>query len=175
MTLCALFAALIVIGTFIRIPFYPVSFTLQVLFVTLSGLILGPKWGTVSVILYILLGLVGLPVFSNGSGGPGYVLTPTFGYILGFIAGAVVTGLIANRGNFSFVRGLLAGLAGVVIIYILGTAYGYLILHLYMGKDTSLGYMLWNFCAIFLPGDLIKCIAASLLAKAVRPALSKRA
>lgn len=174
MILCALFAALIVIGTLIRIPFYPVPFTLQALFVTMSALLLGPKKGAVSVCLYILLGIVGLPVFAGGSGGPGYVLTPTFGYVLGFVAGAVVTGILAGKqAKISFLRALAAGLAGVVVIYTLGTIYGYLILHLYMGKDTGLWYMVWNFCIVFLPGDLLKGLLAALLAKTVRPAVMK--
>ena len=89
--LCSLFAALISVGAFIKIPVPMVPFTLQVLFSTLAGLLLGPRLGVVSVGIYILLGLVGLPIFTNG-GGPSYIFQPTFGYLIGFIFGAYIIG-----------------------------------------------------------------------------------
>ena len=90
-----LFTALIAAGAFIRIPIPVVPFTLQFLFTTLAGLLLGGKNGAISVGVYIFLGLLGLPVFASG-GGFAYVLTPTFGYLIGFGAGAYLTGRIAN-------------------------------------------------------------------------------
>ena len=94
--LCSLFAALIAVGAFIKIPVPMVPFTLQVLFSTLAGLLLGPRLGVVSVGIYILLGLVGLPIFTNG-GGPSYIFQPTFGYLIGFLMGVYVTGSIAHK------------------------------------------------------------------------------
>lgn len=82
MILSALFTALISIGAFIKIPIPVVPFTLQFLFTMLAGLLLGGRLGTLSVLVYILLGLVGLPVFTEG-GGLAYLLKPTFGYIIG--------------------------------------------------------------------------------------------
>ena len=79
MVLCAMFTVLVAIGAFIRVPVPFVPFTLQVLFTTLAGLILGPKLGAMSVTLYVALGLLGLPIFASG-GGIGYVFQPTFGY-----------------------------------------------------------------------------------------------
>ena len=81
--LCGLFTSLIVVGAFIRIPIPVVPFTLQLLFTMLAGLLLGGKWGAASVCIYIVLGLMGLPVFAEG-GGLAYVLKPSFGYIIGF-------------------------------------------------------------------------------------------
>ena len=81
--LCAIFTALIAIGAFIRIPVPVVPFTLQFLFTTLAGVLLGSRLGATSVILYIVLGLLGVPVFAEG-GGPGYILKPSFGYLPGF-------------------------------------------------------------------------------------------
>lgn len=82
--LCALFAALIAVGAFIKIPIPGVPFTLQVLFTTLAGLLLGSRMGAVSVAIYIILGLAGVPIFTGG-GGIGYVVYPTFGYLIGFL------------------------------------------------------------------------------------------
>lgn len=91
MILCALFAALIAAGAFLRIPIPVVPFTLQYLFTMLAGLLLGPRLGATAVGVYIVLGLAGLPVFTQG-GGPGYIFQPTFGYIIGFALGAYLTG-----------------------------------------------------------------------------------
>ena len=91
-----MFTALITAGAYIRIPVPICPFTLQFLFTTLAGIILGKNKGAAATALYVILGLAGLPVFTGG-GGIGYVLQPSFGYILGFIAGAFVTGLIVER------------------------------------------------------------------------------
>ena len=82
MVLCALFAALIAIGAFIRIPVPYVPITFQGFFVLLAGFLLGPKYGAASMLIYIAVGLVGIPVFTEG-GGIMYVLKPTFGYLIG--------------------------------------------------------------------------------------------
>ena len=92
--LCSLFTALIAVGAFIKVPVPVVPFTLQFLFTTLAGLLLGSKKGAISVVAYMILGLAGLPIFSEG-GGFWYVIKPSFGYIIGFCIGTYVTGLIA--------------------------------------------------------------------------------
>ena len=96
LTAISLFAALTAIGAFIRIPLPYVPFTLQVLFVYLAGSLLGSKKGMQSQLVYVGVGLAGLPVFTQG-GGIGYFLQPTFGYLLGYIAGAFVVGWIIER------------------------------------------------------------------------------
>ena len=83
MVYCALFTALIAVGAFIRIPVPVVPFTLQYLFTMLAGLLLGAKRGAGSVTVYMLLGLAGLPIFTEG-GGISYLFKPSFGYIIGF-------------------------------------------------------------------------------------------
>lgn len=96
MVLCALFIALITVGTFIRIPVGTDVYTLQFLFTLLAGLVLGARLGAIAVVAYILLGLLGVPIFATG-GGPGYVLQPTFGYLLGFVLQAWFCGKYARR------------------------------------------------------------------------------
>ncbi len=86
--LCSLFAALIAVGAFIKIPVPLVPFTLQFLFTTLAGLLLGSKLGFTAVMSYIAVGLAGIPVFASG-GGISYVFQPSFGYLIGFAIGAL--------------------------------------------------------------------------------------
>ena len=96
MILIALFAALTGIGAFIKIPTPLVPYTLQYLFCAYAGIFLGSKDGLYSQLLYISIGLVGFPIFASG-GGPAYVLQPTFGYLMGFAAGAYVIGLLIKK------------------------------------------------------------------------------
>ena len=96
MILCAMFVALVAAGAFIRIPVGTDVYTLQFLFTLLAGLLLGARLGATAVATYVLLGLVGVPVFASG-GGPGYVLQPTFGYLIGFILQAWYCGAAARR------------------------------------------------------------------------------
>ena len=104
MILIALFAALTGIGAFIKIPTPLVPYTLQYLFCAYAGIFLGSKDGLYSQLLYITIGLVGFPIFASG-GGPAYVLQPTFGYLMGFAAGAYVIGLLIKKlKNMSFVK-----------------------------------------------------------------------
>ena len=93
---CGLFTALIAVGAFIKIPIPVVPFTLQYLFTMMAGLLLGPKLGAMAVTFYMLLGLIGLPIFAEG-GGLWYIFKPSFGYIIGFIVGTFVTGYIAEH------------------------------------------------------------------------------
>ena len=114
---CSLFTALIAVGAFIKIPVPVVPFTLQYLFTMLAGLILGPRLGTISVTAYMLLGLAGLPIFTEG-GGLWYVLKPSFGYIIGFCIGTYVTGTLAAKlKKRTFARYLAANLAGLAVVY----------------------------------------------------------
>ena len=112
--LCSLFAALCAIGAFIKVPLAWLPITLQTFFSTLAGLLLGKKWGTVSVVVYLLLGLIGLPIFTQG-GGIGYVTKPTFGFLLGLAPATFCTGLLFERSRKSWSSAFLASLAGSMI------------------------------------------------------------
>lgn len=121
-----LFTALVAAGAFIQIPVpYLDYFTLQFFFVLLAGMILGPKRGAASVGCYVLLGLLGLPIFAAG-GGIGYVLRPSFGFLAAFIVAAYGVGWIAERQK-NMARGMLkAALLGLLITYGIGLLYKYL-------------------------------------------------
>lgn len=170
---CSLFTTLIAVGAFIRIPVPVVPFTLQFLFTTLAGLLLGSKKGTFSVIAYMLLGLAGLPVFSEG-GGIWYIFKPSFGYIIGFCIGTCITGLIAERMTEKTIRGyIIAAFTGLLIVYAMGMAYYYVICNYVINTPIAVG-PLFLYCFILaVPGDICLCILSAILAKRVKPVLDR--
>ncbi|HRX59301.1 MAG TPA: biotin transporter BioY [Eubacteriales bacterium] len=173
MVLCALFAALIAVGAFIRIPVPLVPFTLQTFFVSLAGMLLGRKLGALSALLYLFIGLVGLPVFTQG-GGISYVLKPSFGYLIGFVLGAFVTGAIARKTDKpSFARLLCAALAGLAVIYTLGSVYFYFLSNYYLGSPVGVWTALLYCFVVFIPGDGAMSVVAALVAKRMIPILEK--
>src|SRR5512135_617159 len=116
--LISLFTALTVVGAFIKIPIPYVPLTLQTLMVMFAGLILGSRRGALSQVLYVVLGLLGLPIFAQG-GGPAYVLQPSFGFLLGFVAGAYVIGkIVEGEQNLALPRTLAALILGQMTIYL---------------------------------------------------------
>ena len=157
LTLCALFAALITIGTYIRIPTPLVPLTLQTMFVVLSGLVLGRKLGAIAVCVYVAAGVIGLPVFT------GSVLNPTFGYILGFIPGAWLAGYIAEKFRPCYRTWLLGALAGIAVIYAIGIPYYYVMSKYYLGNELGAKTLLMYFVLMPLPGDIVKSLCAGLI------------
>ncbi len=161
----ALFTALTAAGAFIRIPIPIVPFTLQFLFTNLAGLLLGGWKGAASVGCYVALGLIGLPIFTGG-GGIFYVLEPTFGYLLGFVAGSFVTGFIAHKkARPSFLRLLLAGFAGLGVVYAMGIVYYGLICNLYLNSPIGIGALFLYCFVLAVPGDIALCVVAALTAQ----------
>ncbi len=183
-----MFAAMIAVGAYISVPIpgSPVPIVLQNLFVLLAGLILGWRWAAAAVSLYLFVGLLGLPVFSGGTGGIAHFLGPTGGYLVGFLVAAPLTGLIANgklpdrlhddravRRNFpSLLRDSVAVVAGTAAVYAVGIPW--------LKAVTALS---WTGAAAaglvpFLVGDLLKAAAAvaavRLLAPVLRAALGGR-
>ena len=162
----ALLAALTAAGAFLRIPLGFSSITLQFLFTAMAGVLLGPACGALSQGVYVTLGLIGLPIFTAG-GGFGYVLQPTFGFLLGLIPAAAIIGAISRRSS-SPLRLALACLAGLAALYAVGVPYMALILNGYMGKGMSVSGLLWAGMIPFLPGDAIKIAVTALLCPLLR-------
>ena len=164
-------AAVTAVAAQIAIPIPPVPFTLQVLAVILSGLLLGPRYGALAQGVYVLVGAVGVPVFSEFSGGLGVVLGPSGGYLASYPIAAAVAGSAApvvasasrRRALFS---GFLWGCAGLAIIYALGATW------LAVVTDLPIGIALVQGVLIFVPFDLIKVALATLVAVAVAPAIA---
>ena len=160
--LCALFAALTAVGAFVRFPVLHATVTLQFFFTALAGLLLGARLGALSQTLYVLLGLIGLPVFAAG-GGFGYLFQPTCGFVLGLIPAAWVIGKIA-RGRRAPLRAALACAAGLAVLYAVGLPYIALIVCVYQGSAVSAGYLATAYMLPYLPGDLCKLAACALTA-----------
>ncbi len=164
LALMALFAALTAVGAFIKIPFYPVPFTLQFLFAALSGALLGSKKGPVSQAVYVFLGLVGLPIFASG-GGPGYVLQPSFGYLLGFILCSFVVGLMFERfPRLTWPLAVLAFLAGMLALFLLGVPYLYLIYTLHLHEVKTVAWAVWIGFLNFAIADVVLSVLGGYLA-----------
>lgn len=160
--LCALFAALTAVGAFIKIPFAVSAITLQFFFTALSGILLGAKYGALSQLLYVALGLLGLPVFTLG-GGIGYALYPTFGFLLGLIPAAYIVGRV-NGSSRAPKRIALACLAGLAVLYAVGLPYMALILNVYQGRGMGVWALAIAGMLPYLPGDCAKIAACAYLA-----------
>ena len=169
LTRTALFAALTAAGAFIRIPLGYSSITLQFFFTAMAGCLLGPVWGPVSQTVYVALGLIGLPIFTQG-GGLTYLLQPTCGFLIGLIPAAWVIGLLTARRPPHPVRTALACLAGLAVLYAVGLPYMAVILNQYMGKAMDFSAILWAGMLPFLPGVMLKIAVTAALA----PLLQKR-
>ncbi|SHE44886.1 MULTISPECIES: biotin transporter BioY [Caloramator] len=162
LVIISLFSILTAIGAYINIPIFYVPFTLQIIFVIMSGIVLGAKRAALSQILYLLMGLIGIPVFAGGTAGIQVILKPSFGYIVGFILGAYTTGRIIEKvKRQNIVAYIIAGLLGLAVVYLLGVTYLYLILNIYFKKGVTMFWAIKNGILIFLPFDVIKCFIAA--------------
>ena len=174
--LISLTEALTTAGAYLRVPVGPVPISLQTLFVLLSGALLGPWLGAAAMSSYILLGLIGLPLFTGG-GGPQYVFSPTFGFLLSFPVSAMAVGLLLKSpkgsGSLSMGRKLFAFTVGTGIVYLIGVPWLSLNLLLIQGKKIGIQPLLMMGMVPFLPGDAFKIFLASWLLGPVERTLSQ--
>lgn len=166
LTLAALFAALTAVGAYVSFPLYgAVPFSLQVVVVLLAGLVLGCRLGALSMAVYLLIGLFA-PVYAGGSSGFGVLIGPAGGYLWGFVLAAAVVGRLVQRLRPRSVAGLVAvAAAGLLPIYLLGATWLAFSLRTF---DPAV--VLWGGVVQFLPGDILKVIAAALVARALAAA-----
>ncbi len=152
----ALGVALLIAGAKIAVPFWPVPMTMQTFAVLIVGASLGPVAGAASVISYLGLGAAGLPVFAGVAAGPAYLVGPTAGYLLGFVAAAACIGWVAERKVERRALSLtLGGIGAMALIYACGA--GWLALQIGAAKA-------WIFGVLpFLLGDALKIGLAALL------------
>jgi len=171
MTRVALMAAFTAVAAQIAIPLEPVPFTLQVLAVILTGLLLGPRYGALAMAIYLLVGAVGVPVFAGFRGGLGILLGDTGGYLLAYPLAAalagVAAGAVANAPRRrALIVGFLWGSLALAVIYALGAAWLMVLAGLSPGAALVAGVL------PFVVFDLIKVGLANLVAVAVAPAIA---
>jgi len=164
----SLLAALTAAGAYMIIPIGPVPISLQTLFVYLTGLLLGSRWGAAGVAVYLLAGACGLPVFAGGTGGIGRLLGPTGGYLLGYLAAAFIIGFITERAPRRRLVDAAAMIAGTLVIYAPGVVWLKIVTGMTFSQAVTLGML------PFLMGDGLKILAAVAVAGAVRPLLHLR-
>ena len=167
--LASLFAALTAAGSFIKIPIPYVPITLQTFFVILSGSLLGARFGALSQLIYLSVGLLGAPIFSQG-GGPGYVFQPSFGYLLGYPLAAFTVGYLlwgwhlpGTTKSPTFLKVCLVSAIAVLVVFIPGVTVLYLNLKYVVAKPIPFSKAVWVGFAVFIPGDIIKITVSSLL------------
>ncbi|MBF0257827.1 MAG: biotin transporter BioY [Desulfamplus sp.] len=161
----SLFAALIAAGAFLAIPIGPVPIVLQNMFVLMAPLLLGTKWGSAALILYLLMGACGFPVFAGGTGGLGRILGPTGGYLLGYIPAVCITGFISVKAGKTFWGDVIAMLIGSLIVYAAGVPWLKVATAMPWEKAFAVGIY------PFLIGDILKIVAATYCVKLLRPML----
>lgn len=173
MILIGLFASLTTVGAFIRIPIGPAPISLQFIVTIFSAFLLGAKLGALSQVLYVILGLAGIPIFTNG-GGISYVMNPSFGYLLGFIFATYIIGrIVENLKTISFIKLLFASFIGLLVVYFIGVPYLYFILKNIINKNIGFMDALNSGLIVFLPGDIMKCMIASMVGVKLIPTIKK--
>lgn len=168
--LCGLFAAILCVSAFVTIPlfFTPIPITMQVLAVAVTAAVLGGKRGAIAVLIYVLLGCFGLPVFSGMKGGLGVVAGATGGFIWGFIPQAFVAGTICDKvfakgkGGKEFIKAMIALCIGLFILYICGT------IQLMQVANMGVGAALGAAVLPFIPFDIFKIAVSVFIAVNLR-------
>lgn len=172
-TMAALFAALLCISSYVAIPLGPVPVTLQILILLLAGTVLGARLGLISVLLWLALGIVGLPVFAGGKAGPMVLVGPTGGYLLGYLCCVYCVGKLAGRRPVSYVRAGAAMILGLVSIYVCGL-FGFMASFQYfLHKPMTLQQALSLAVYPFIPFDLGKAVIAALVTPTLQKALGQ--
>lgn len=168
MVLASLMAALTAVGAYVHIPIGPVPIALTTLFALLAGLLLGSRWGLTSMGVYVLVGLMGMPVFAGGKGGFAHLFGPTGGYLFGFLLAAWVTGFISERFDGHLFWEIVSVVVGSIAIYSLGIPWLKMVTNMTWPRSLMVGLV------PFLVGDAIKASVAIALARAVRPVLDRQ-
>ncbi len=154
----ALFGALTAAGAFIVIPLPPVPITAQTFFLNVAAVLLGARLGALSQFIYVLLGVIGIPVFAGGKAGLGVIFGPTGGYLLGFVLAAFVIGIINHmKKNAGVFWNIFSMLIGMLIIYLAGSLQLSLVATLSFYKALAVGAL------PFIPGDIIKIVLAAIV------------
>ncbi|WP_432353582.1 biotin transporter BioY [Sporosarcina sp. A2] len=173
MAIIAVFASLTAIGAFIKITLPVVPFTLQIVIVFLAGALLGSTRGLQSQLVYLFVGLAGLPVFTKG-GGITYLLQPTFGYLIGFAAAAYVIGFIIERVPVPKRKHfIVANLVGTLVIYAIGVPYLYVALNSWLDTPANAMHVVVAGFFSTIVIDVVLAVGTGVLAARLYPILKK--
>ncbi len=167
MVLIAIMAAVICVMAPFSIPIGPVPISLTNFAIYIIVYILGWKRGTLSYLLYLAIGLIGVPVFSGFSGGFGKLFGPTGGYLFGFIFICIISGLFVEKSKHKIVLSLLGMVLSTAICYVFGTAWLAYQAHLSFSAALAAGVI------PFIPGDIIKMVIAVLVGPQIAKQLKK--
>ncbi|MBZ6528208.1 biotin transporter BioY [Aerococcaceae bacterium DSM 111021] len=169
LTKMALMLALLIICSQLTVPFGPVPLTLQTFAVLMIGLVLPPSYAVMTTIMYLAIGLVGLPVFSGGTGGFGSFLSPSFGFVIGFIpASFTLSYLNQNLKSEKNLKLSMSILISTVILYIIGLSYMYIIFRNVLNIDTGFTHVLQLGFFPFILGDIFKSLLAIIIYKRLK-------
>lgn len=155
--LCALFAAVCAVCAQIIIPIQPVPISLSTFGVLLAGGFLGPKYGTMSIVIYLLLGAVGVPVFSMMRGGLAVITGPAGGFIIGYLPMAFLIGYLSRKWKYSYLHVAGAAVIGTIACYIVGILWFIFLTH------TTVWAALLLCVFPFIPGDIAKILLVTFL------------
>ncbi len=166
--LSAVFAALTAVCAWIAIPlpFTPVPVVLATMVTSLAGGLLGPKYGSLSMIVYLLLGAVSIPVFAGFKAGLSVLAGPTGGYLIGYVTSAFLCGILLQKlakNKLTWWSVFVAIIVGLASCYALGTAW------FMISTGTGFAAAMMMCVVPFLVGDVLKTIAAAILIKKLRP------
>lgn len=166
LTQMALMLALLIICSQLTIPLGPVPITLQTFAILMIGLVLPPKYAGLTTLIYLVIGLFGLPVFSGGTGGFGSFISPSFGFVIGFIPASFIISYLKQRLKPETNSKLIGiTLIGTVILYIIGLSYMYIIFRNVLDIETGFMHVLQLGLIPFIPGDIFKALLAIFIYK----------
>ena len=172
MILAAFFAALLCISSYIIIPIGLVPHSMQIAFIFLTGLILGKKWASISVLVWFMIGCLGLPVFAGGKAGITTFIGPTGGFLIGFLVSAYLIGFFSERGLTKFKLTFIVFMLGLLVVYVLGTIVFVLSMKYVLNKPLAWDVAIKMVVMPFLPFDLIKAVMAAYIGLRVKRALA---
>lgn len=151
----------------LSLPIGPVPISLTNLAIYFALYILGMKKGTISYLIYLAIGLVGVPVFSGFTGGPGKLFGPTGGYLIGFIPMAIIAGILIDKFGGKLVYSMIGMVIGTIICYAFGT--------IWLAYQAQMDFKAALLAGVipFIPGDLIKMVLAAIFGPQIRKTLNK--
>lgn len=173
LTFVSLFAALIAVSGFISIPLpgTPIPIVLQNMLVVLTGVLLGPVLGTSATVLFLLLGALGLPIFSGGTGGIARFLGPTGGFLYGYAIATLVASLIARRPSVQYKTSLKVIILSVVVAFVSMYVPG--VIHFMLTLKKSLKDTMILCVLPYIPLDIVKMVLCVILGIKLRPTVAR--